>query len=199
MGANDNNVTLEDVRIVFRNFAGNEGLYNRQGDREFSVVLDDETAEKMIREGWNIKTKPPREDGDENFNYLKVSVSFKGRPPRLVLVTSNGRTTLDEETCELLDWADLKTVDMILRPYHWNVNGKTGTKAYLHAIYATIHEDALEQKYRDVPEIGRIDQPALEQGFIDGEVISDSDEMPVTHELFHKAVDIIKKREDEQK
>ncbi len=41
MARDDNNVIMEDVRIVFRNFAGKEGMYNREGDRNFAVLHDD--------------------------------------------------------------------------------------------------------------------------------------------------------------
>jgi hypothetical protein len=181
-GVNDKNITLEDARIVFRNFSGKEGQYNREGDRNFSVVLDDEMADDLEKDGWNVKRKPPREEGDENFNHLSVTVSFKGRPPRLVLISYGGgetprRTTLDEETCDILDWADMKTVDMIIRPYEWAVNGKTGTKAYLHAIYVTINEDLLERKYAGVPEIAsRSHQLTLTENVLDVEVISDTED-----------------------
>lgn len=170
MGANDKNVVLEDVRIVYRNFEGREGQYNREGDRNFAVVLDDELAEAMKTDGWNVKTKPPREEGDGNFNTLSVTVSFntKARPPTAVLITSKGRTNLDKESIDILDWADIKTVDMILRPYQWAVSGKSGIKAYLQSIYVTLEEDALQKKYGDVPEIGTTPQrPALEQGYVE--------------------------------
>ena len=44
-------------------------------------------------------------------------------------------------------------MDLILNPYEWAVNGKTGVKAYLKSIFVTIQEDELERKYADVPEI----------------------------------------------
>jgi len=46
-----------------------------------------------------------------------------------------------------LDWADIKTADLIARGYDWNVGGKSGTKAYLQSLFVTIEEDALERKY----------------------------------------------------
>lgn len=155
---NDKNITLEGVRIVFRNFAGKETQYNAEGKRNFNVVLDEEMADRLESDGWNVKRKPPKEEGDAPFNVLHVTVSYKGRAPRVVMLTSRGRTNLDEETCELLDFADIETVDMIIRPYDWDVSGKTGRKAYLQSIYVTIHEDDLELKYADVREIKHYDE-----------------------------------------
>lgn len=151
----DNTVVMEGVKIIFRNFEGKEGQYNRAGDRNFAVLLDDDVAEAMAQDGWNVKWLKPREDdadeGETPQAYLQVSVNFdKGRPPRVVMITSRGRTNLDESTVEMLDWADITNVDMIVRPYEWSVNGKTGIKAYLQSIYVTIEEDELERKYAEM-------------------------------------------------
>lgn len=154
MARGENTVLMEGVRIIFRNFAGKEGQYNREGDRNFAVLLDDPTAEKMAADGWNVKWLRPREDAEEEETpqaYLPVSLNFsKGRPPRVVMITSRGRTNLDEDTVDLLDWADISNVDMIVRPYEWQVSGKTGIKAYLQSIYVTIEEDELERKYAEL-------------------------------------------------
>jgi hypothetical protein len=152
MAQPDNTVLMEGVRIIFRNFSGKEGQYNREGDRNFAVLIDDRVAEAMAADGWNIKTLRPRdEDEEENpQSYLPVSVNFKGRPPRVVLITSRGRTNLDEDSVEMLDWADIINVDLIVRPYEWTVNEKSGIKAYLQSIYVTIEEDALERKYSEL-------------------------------------------------
>lgn len=161
MAVKDNTVLMESIRIIFRNFKGAEGQYNREGDRNFAVLLDDPVAEQMAKDGWNVKWLKAREEGDEEQAYLTVAVNFKGRPPRVVMITSRGRTTLSENEVEILDWADLRTVDLIVRPYEWAVNGKTGVKAYLQSIYATIEEDALELKYADVGDVnsrsGKVD------------------------------------------
>lgn len=146
------NVTLENARIVFRNFAGAEGRFNRKGDRNFGVLLDADTATAMAASGWNIKTLKPREEDDEPQAWLKVKVNFGGRPPRVVLVTSRGRTNLGEDEVSILDFADILNVDLIIRPYHYDIDGSQGVTAYLQSIYVTINEDELERKYSDVPD-----------------------------------------------
>jgi hypothetical protein len=157
MAQGDGTILMEGVRIVFRNFAGKEGMYNREGDRNFAVLIDDQVAEDLASDGWNVKWLEPREDADEGEDrqaYLPVSVSWKGRPPTIVLITSRGRTNLDEAHVDMLDWADITNVDLIVRPYHWDVNGKTGIKAYLKSIYVTIEEDELERKYAELDRQG---------------------------------------------
>lgn len=140
-------VTIEDARLIFRNFAGKEGQYNREGDRNFAVVLPPDVAVQMAADDWNIRYLTAREEGDEDVAYLPVSVSYKNRPPKVVMITSNSRTHLDESTVETLDYAEILTVDLIVNPYVWEVNGKGGVKAYLKTMFVTINEDDLERKY----------------------------------------------------
>lgn len=149
MAAPDNTVLMEGVRIIFRNFSGKEGQYNREGDRNFAVLLDEKIAAAMSEDGWNVKMLKPRDDEEDSTPqaYLPVAVNFRGRPPRIVMITSHNRTTLDESQVETLDWVDILNVDLIVRPYEWTVNGKTGIKAYLQSMYITIQEDPLEAKY----------------------------------------------------
>lgn len=155
--------TLEDVRIIFRNFEGKEGQYNRAGDRNFAVVLTKEMAEAMMEDGWNVKFPKTRPDIDPEEDtrdpYLQVTVGYKGRPPRIVAITSRGRTELSEENVEILDWVDIAKVDLVIRPYEWEVNGRSGVKAYLKSMYVTIDEDDLDRKYADVPDADLEEEP----------------------------------------
>ncbi len=138
---------VEDATLIFKNFSGKEGQYNREGDRNFAVILDPDTARQMLEDGWNVRSLAAREEGDEETPYIQVAVNFNNRPPRIVMITSTARTSLDEPSCEVLDWADIRVADLIARGYEWSVNGKTGVKAYLQSLFVTIEEDALERKY----------------------------------------------------
>jgi hypothetical protein len=153
---------MENARLLFKNFAGREGMYNREGDRNFCVELDEDLAQQMLADGWNVKRLKPREESKnpEGDAYIQVTVGFKGnRPPKMVLISSQGRNELGEEFCEMFDWIDVKKADLIIRPYEWNVNGKSGVKAYLKSLFITQEEDYLELKYSDVPEAGAIEAP----------------------------------------
>lgn len=147
------NKIVEDAFLAFKNFSGKPGEYNREGDRNFCIFLDEEDAKEYEEEGWNVKRLRPRDEGEPPQAYLQVSVKFDERfPINIVLVSSNGQTRLDENSVSTLDWAELEKVDLVLRPYDWEVNGKTGRKAYLKTMYATIVEDPIAQKYIDHPD-----------------------------------------------
>lgn len=168
------NLTFEDARIVFRNFEGKEGQYNREGDRNFCLILSETEAQQMLHDGWNIKYLRAREEGETPQAYVQVAVSFKNRPPRIVLISSRGRTNIPEDQLQLLDWLEIGKVDLIINPYQWAVSGKTGIKAYLKSLYIVMVEDELEQKYADVPEIGGA-QPQLELTDLRGTEPDDED------------------------
>jgi len=145
-------LVLEDVRIIFRNFSGAEGQYNAKGDRNFGVVLDPDLAENMTNDGWAVKQLKPREEEDAPQDWIKVKIGFNNKPPRIVMVTDRGRTTLTESELSILDWADIAKVDLIINPYDWDIADKAGRTAYLGSIFVTINEDELERKYADIPD-----------------------------------------------
>lgn len=154
------NLMLENVQITYRNFAGNEGQFNPAGVRGFSVILEDiEQAQALEADGWKVKYSKPRQDGsDPAFPaYMPVFVKYHPRlqPPKVVMLTSRGKTNMDEEAIDVLDFMALQKSDMILRPYHWKQpTGAEGVKNMLSSLYVTIQEDELELRYADVPEIG---------------------------------------------
>ena len=126
---------IDDARIIYRNFSGEGSKFNREGDRNFSLIIDDPAiADELVAQGWNVKIKEPREEGDDPFITLPIKVKFNDRGPNVYLQSGNNRVRLDEESISCLDNVDIINVDLDIRPYDGEVNGKPFRSAYLQSM-----------------------------------------------------------------
>lgn len=143
---------IEHARLIrpFSNFSGEASQYNRAGDRNFCVVIDDPSlVDKLIRDGWNVKASKPKDEEYEVEHYIQVSVRFDNFPPKIVLLSGGVMTPLDESEVAQLDLVDYDNIDLTINPSRWDVNGKSGIKAYLGSMYVTLKTDYLANKYSD--------------------------------------------------
>lgn len=141
---------IDDARIIYRNFRGEGGKFNREGDRNFAVVIPkQELADELLNRGWNVKIKPPKDEEDSTFMYLPVKVKFNDRGPQVYLRTGDRVNRLDEETISVLDDIDIRSVDLDIRPYDWDVNGKSGRTAYLQSIEIIQEIDRFAARYAE--------------------------------------------------
>jgi hypothetical protein len=169
---------IDDAKLTFKNFAGRGDKYNREGDRNFAVVIpqrpltmdevnniidiykdaymaanedgDDVlvingeqviTIDEALKAlGWNVKIRPPKEEGGEPFCYLSVKVKVGERGLPMYLVTGNQMVKLDEESMCCLDDIFASRTDLDIRPYDWEMHGNTGRSAYLQSIKVTQQE-----------------------------------------------------------
>ena len=139
---------FDNAKIVYRNFAGVGSKFNREGDRNFAVVIEDEkVANELLDRGWNVKIKPARDEDETPFMILPVKIKFNDRGPSAYLKSGNSQTRLDEESISCLDEIDILGVDLDIRPFDWKVNGKSGRTAYLQAIYVTQEVDRFAERY----------------------------------------------------
>ena len=146
----DGILQIEDSRIIYRNFAGVGSKFNREGDRNFAVIIpDEETKDLLIENGWNVKIKPPRDEYEDPFMFLPVKIKFNNRGPGVYVRSVDKITRLSEETVDMVDEIDIASVDMDLRPYDWEVNGKTGRTAYLQSIEITQNVDRFGARYAE--------------------------------------------------
>lgn len=149
---------IDEARIIYRNFAGVSGKFNAEGKRNFCLIIPtEELARELIDKGWNVKTKAPRDEGEEPLRYLKVNVKFGEHGPTIYLRSGKSNTVLDENTVSCLDNIDISSVDMDIRPYNYEVNGEMGISAYLKTmcVYQEVDRFAerfAEESSNEVPE-----------------------------------------------
>ena len=139
---------IDDARIIFKNFEGRGDKFNREGDRNFSLLIEDpNTAEAMKREGWNVKIKEGRDPDEGPFMRLPVKVKFTDYGPTVYLNSAGNVVKLNEESIGCLDNIEIETVNMDIRPYDWEVNGKTGRTAYLQSMEVIQRIDRFAARY----------------------------------------------------
>lgn len=131
-------VQIDGARITYKNFRGEGSAYNRAGERNFAIIIPSrEVMDALVNEGWNVRVKPPRSEEEDEFMYLPVKVKFNERGPICYLKSGKNAIRLDEDTIHKLDEILIDNVDLDIRPYDWNINGKEGRTAYLEAIEVT--------------------------------------------------------------
>lgn len=148
---------IDDARIIYRNFSGVGGKYNREGDRNFALLIDSEEVKDALLEdvnsygaSWNVKIKPPRDEDDEPFMYMPVKIRFNDRGPNIYLQTGSRRVRLDEESVSILDDIEIISVDMDICPYDDEINGKPFRAAYLSSMLVTQRIDRFAAQVEDM-------------------------------------------------
>ena len=158
-----NKLVIDNARLIFKNFSGKGDNYNREGDRNFAVIIDDpKAAEDLARAGWNVRPLISKDPDEEPTHYIKVKVSFKVRAPKVRLLSNHKQVFLNENTISSLDFAKIEECGVVISPYMWEVNGKRGISAYLDSMYAKIEDDPFADKYSDyadAPDDGSNDCP----------------------------------------
>ena len=139
---------IDDARIIFKNFEGRGDKFNREGDRNFSLLIEDtDIADALVKEGWNVRIKPARDEDEGDFMRLLVKVRFTDYGPNVYLITGDRKVELDEESIACLDNIDIESVDMDLRPYDWEVIGRIGRTAYLQSMAVVQRVDRFAERY----------------------------------------------------
>lgn len=147
-------IQIDNARIVFRNFAGRGDKYNRDGDRNFAVVIPNEEIKDALLEDvneygvpWNVKIRQPREEGDEPFMYMKVKVKFSDFGPAIYLRSGRSKRRLTEETVGLLDSISIASVNMDIRAYDDTGSYGPFRSAYLQSIEVIQQVDRFADGY----------------------------------------------------
>ena len=149
--SNVNNINIEGANIIWKNFSGERDKFN-PGKRGFSVVIDDTVmANELKQEGWNVKERPLQEGADPSEQEWTLPVKLNmNRYTQVWLIVGNHKTLLNEDTVAQLDVVDIVNCDISIRPYEWEMSGRTGITAYVDSMYVTIRENKFAEKYADL-------------------------------------------------
>lgn len=146
------NLFFENAQLVpyfKKNFGGT--ISNLQ--RGFNIVLDNpEEIERLSNEGWNVSIWKPNDADMEPVTYLPVAIKYnkeyKNLNPTINMIQGNIETPLFDETVGMLDDQKIIGVDAMVRPYYWEVNGKSGIKAYVESADIYVEMNRLDEKRR---------------------------------------------------
>lgn len=150
--------TVEEARIGFKNFAGEVGPYNKDGKKDFALMIDnDELLNDLVEQGYNVKYPKPNPEinpeEDTRSPYLMIKVD-RQVSPLVIKVDVNGaelsRQRVPNEETGMLDWLSPKTIDLVVRPYDYSDSGftnGTGISAWLNEIVYVVEVSPLEAKY----------------------------------------------------
>lgn len=169
------NVLFENCNIDFSNFAGEGSKYNKAGERDFTLSINDEESATALRDqGWGMQavTNNPAERErleaagwrnvklneyvDETKFRLKVKISFNPPSPRIApskITTYCGRvvTDISEAAAAKLDGliGRFESVDVEVRPRWWldDATNEWNIKAYLHDMRIVLQSSKLDEKY----------------------------------------------------
>lgn len=147
-------IQVDDGKIIWSNFAGRETQFNDKGKRNFNWKIEggSDLTDRLVADGWNVKIKPPREEGEEPFVHLAVKVNFDGwNPPNIYLVSGNNTRKLDPETVGILDDIDIIKADFDIRAYDYDTPRGSGRAAYLHAARIVQRVDRFAVQDDDIP------------------------------------------------
>jgi hypothetical protein len=145
---------VENARIIWPNFSGKAGVYTREGERYFTLLIPNtEIYEALINDcneygvGWNVKYTESNDPDGEPFIKMKVKVSCNEYGPKAILISGSKQVHLNGESIGCLDNIDIANVDLVIRAHDGEMNGKPFRSAWLDSIYVTQEMDYFAEKY----------------------------------------------------
>ena len=156
---------IDNARITYTNFSGVGSKFNREGDRNFALIIEDGYIDKdpviksadEIRDilradvnkygvGWNVKRKPPRDEDDDPFIFMTIKLRMTERTT-VYLKTGDNLVKLDEESVGMLDNIDILNVDLDVRPYDDTMASGPFRAAYVDSMCVTQNVDRFKARY----------------------------------------------------
>lgn len=140
-------LTIYDAKVLFKNFSGEPTVYNKEGDRNFCVIITKELADILNENGWKVRVRPSRDGVEPDNYYIKVKVSYMKTAPNVKVDTGSAERWLDEDTIGELDHQRVRTADLTISESHWSRPDGNGVTGYLTTLFARVDIDELMESY----------------------------------------------------
>ena len=152
---------IDSPELFMINFSGRPTDNNPQGHRQFSMVIpSEEMAEDMKADGWSVwYTKESDKYGgpkpcitvemrfhhEKDLEYLNPKIyRCTRKKPEGVLLTEDLVSDLDRD--------EIEDTILWINPSRWNVNGKTGIKAYVDSLWVKVEDSDPTTKFWGYPD-----------------------------------------------
>lgn len=145
----------EDAQIkwAFSHFDGREDTFNSEGEHNFMIIVPEDEALEMQKEGWNIKVMEGREEGDPPEYLLKVKISYRFEAPMVYIIKGTRRFRADQSDLIDIKRSTCEQIDVIVSPRPWVQGRESGVSAYVKEMYVKISESRFAAKYEEYEEI----------------------------------------------
>lgn len=158
-----NNLIFENAQILFPNFSGREGRYNREGNRCFSIVVTDKNgrpdadlALQLKEDGWNIRERIINGEPTGEFYINGVNINYDYYIKPIISYISNGNEItltpelLDNGIAAQLDGRGAEHYDVSIRPKTWERgDGSVGIKGYVDEMRIVAKKSLFASGYSD--------------------------------------------------
>lgn len=131
---------IDGADLIFKNFSGRETTFNRFNERNFGVIIHDKDWAHALRLiGWCVKEL---KDSEEYF--IPVSVRLPSNPPEPMVTVTHKRSDRNVQITYKVDSPEIGDLDRMtltncmlkIRGCRYEINGKSGIKAYLSSLLA---------------------------------------------------------------
>ena len=130
---------IDGADLIFKNFSGRETAFNRFGERNFGVIIDDnDWVQALQLIGWNVKKTA------DGVYFLSVSVRLPSNPPEPTVTVAHKYSDRTVQATYKVDGQEIGDLDNMtltncmleIRGCRYEINGKSGIKAFLSSLWA---------------------------------------------------------------
>lgn len=139
------NLRMDNCHICYRNFSGTpKSMYDRPGDRKFSIILEEQQAVDLQSQGWPVKMTPAK-NGDGMWCTLPVKLG-QYNPP-VYQKSDVAMVKLTGDMLNGLDQIEIDHVDCDLQLVPYDNGAKKGNTVYVKSMCVYQNIDRFSAMY----------------------------------------------------